>query len=200
VNLSKAKPPGIPSACDKEQGFAIPQAFQKIPKSRRTSALACLVLLAAGFLYFWKNRHSPQEADGSADRAEISPRKAESARPNLIARSNENPMPPAIAANSVQSTAPQMEEVLEQIHDASVTYDPKELPKIQPFLTHENPEVRKAAVDGMVILGDASAGAMIREAAKSAPTPQEAVEMLEAADYVELPSARAVIRKKKTEE
>lgn len=169
-------------------------------KSRFTLTLACLVLLAAGLLYFWKNRHSPQEAEGAADRAEISQRKSESARPNFITRSNENSTPPAIAADAVQTAVPKMDEILGQIHDASVTYDPKELPKIQPFLTHENPEVRKAAVDGMVILGDASAGAMIREAAKSAPTPQEAVKMLEAADYVELPSARAILRKQKTEE
>ena len=90
----------------------------------------------------------------------------------------------------------QTETILEQINDASVTYDPRELSKIQPFLTHADPEVRKAAMNGMIVLGDASAGAMLRDAAKSAQSPQEAVAMLEAADYVELPSATNDLRNK----
>jgi hypothetical protein len=79
--------------------------------------------------------------------------------------------------------------LLEKIHDASVTYDPNQLPVIAEFLLHENPEVRKAAIDGMIVLGDSAAAPLLRQAALSAPTPQEAVALEEAAAYMELPSA-----------
>jgi hypothetical protein len=89
-------------------------------------------------------------------------------------------------------------EILEEIHDASVTYDPKQLMKIEPYLLHPDSEVRQAAINGMIVLGDASAGALMRAAAAKAPSPQEAVALLEAADYVELPSASEIIRKPKS--
>jgi hypothetical protein len=88
------------------------------------------------------------------------------------------------------------EEILEEINDAAVTYDPADLPRIEPYLLHPDKETRQAAMNGMVTLGDASAGALLRNAASRAPTPQEAVRLLEAADYVELPSATLRRRKK----
>jgi hypothetical protein len=80
-------------------------------------------------------------------------------------------------------------EALEKIHDASVSYDPAELPVIRPYLLSSDPELRAAAVDAMIVLGDASAGPMLREAAKSLASEEEAKQMLKAADYVELPPA-----------
>ena len=44
-------------------------------------------------------------------------------------------------------------------------------------------------MNGMVVLGDASAGPMLRDAARSLSSPEEARKMEEAANYVELPSA-----------
>ncbi len=90
-----------------------------------------------------------------------------------------------------------VEQILGEIHDASITYDPHELSKIGPYLRHENPSVRAAAVDGMIVLGDASAGVMLREAAKVTTSSQEVIAMLQAADYVELPSATDVLRIKR---
>lgn len=87
-------------------------------------------------------------------------------------------------------------EILEEINDAAVTYDPADLPRIEPYLLHPDEEIRKAAINGMITLGDASAGALLRKAASLASTPQEAVRLLEAADYVELPSATLRRRKK----
>ena len=101
------------------------------------------------------------------------------------------------AQSTTLPTPMTVEQICEIIHDASVTYDPKELATIQPFLLHQDPAIRKAAIDGMIVLGDASAGVMLRDAAKGATSPQEAVAMLEAADYVELPSATNVLRLKK---
>lgn len=88
------------------------------------------------------------------------------------------------------------EQILETVHQASITYDPKELPAIQKYLLNADPEIREAARNGMVVLGDASAGPMLRDASKLASTPHEAVAMLEAADYVELPSGTLNLKKR----
>lgn len=81
------------------------------------------------------------------------------------------------------------EQIFAVIEEAMVSYDPQELPKIQPYLLHADPEIRQVALESMVNMGEAAAAPMLRAAAKLAVTPQEAVAMNEAADYVELPSA-----------
>lgn len=87
------------------------------------------------------------------------------------------------------------EEIFAAIEDAASSYSAEELPKIQPYLLHPDPEVRAAAVQGMINLGDASAAPLLRTAAQLAPSSQEAEGMKKAADYVELPSAS--LRKRK---
>jgi hypothetical protein len=82
-----------------------------------------------------------------------------------------------------------VERILETMREAAITYDPAGLSKIEPYLLHSDAGVRKAAINSMIKLGHASAGPMMRKAAASAYTPYEAVNLLEAADYVELPSA-----------
>lgn len=77
--------------------------------------------------------------------------------------------------------------ILGEIEQASVTYDAKALPDIERYLLHPDPEVRQAAMNGMIVLGDAAAGPLLRKAAEKAPTPKEAVALTEAADYIELP-------------
>lgn len=86
---------------------------------------------------------------------------------------------------------------METIQTASISYDPVDLPRIQPFLFHPDPEVRAAAFNGIVVLGHAAGAPLLREAAKRAATPQEAVELLGKADYLELPSAPIGSRLKK---
>lgn len=84
--------------------------------------------------------------------------------------------------------------IMEAIQTASVSYDPVELPRIQPFLSHPDPEVRAAALNGIVVLGHAAGAPLLREAARSAATTKEAVELLTKADYLELPSAPVSMR------
>lgn len=79
-------------------------------------------------------------------------------------------------------------EVLEFIHEAAISYSAEELPKIQPFLQHPDPEVRAAALQGMITLGDAAAAPLLRNAAQFAISAEEAAALRQAADYVELPS------------
>ena len=80
-------------------------------------------------------------------------------------------------------------EALEEIEEAASSYDPAQLPVIRPYLTHSDPELRAAAVNGMVVLGDGSAGPMLRDAARNLSSPEEVKKLEEAANYVELPSA-----------
>lgn len=103
-----------------------------------------------------------------------------------------------VTAQAPRSSLPtEKPKILEVIDEASVSYDAAELPKIQPFLLHADPEVRKAALEGMLTLGDAAAAPMLRTAAKLALTPEEAQAMTEAAAYLELPSGSMLKMKPK---
>lgn len=114
------------------------------------------------------------------------------------------PPPPAAVADAagpvpgsppLPADAP-AEAILAEIEAASISYDARELPRIRPFLTHPDPAVREAAVNGVFILGDAAGAPLLREAARLTATPQEAVRLLEMADYLELPSGSLISRKK----
>ena len=87
------------------------------------------------------------------------------------------------------------EEILAEIEAASVTYDAAALPRIERFLLHSDPEVRQSARDGMIVLGDAAAGPLLRKASRHIADPLEAAALLKAADYVELPPAPLKRRK-----
>ena len=91
-----------------------------------------------------------------------------------------------------------IQQILDEIHDASVTYSADALILIEPYLLHADAGVRRAAIEGMIVLGEKGAGQLMRAAAVKAPTPQDAVALLEAADYVELPSATGIFKKKKS--
>ena len=79
------------------------------------------------------------------------------------------------------------EEVMEKLQDAAVTYDPAQLLVIRPYLMDSDPTIRAAAVNAMVVLGDASAAPMLRDAAKRLASPDEAKTYESKAAYLELP-------------
>jgi len=78
---------------------------------------------------------------------------------------------------------------IEKMQEAATSYDPAELPVIRPYLESPDPELREAAVDAMMVLGDASAGPMLREAAKKLDSIEESYKMVKAAEFLELPPA-----------
>ncbi|HRJ07586.1 MAG TPA: HEAT repeat domain-containing protein [Prosthecobacter sp.] len=151
-------------------------------------------LLAA--VVFWSFQAAgPDEAQAASppvpETKSLPPGASGGANPgNPVAPSPNTPAPatvPMDAANEV---------ILQEIEQASITYDAKDLPRIRPFLSHPDPEIREAAINGMIVLGDAAAAPMLREASQIAPTPQEAVRMQEVAAYLELPSGSLVSRTK----
>lgn len=107
------------------------------------------------------------------------------------------PAPAAASAPTAPAAPPAAvalpkERILQAIGDAAVSYDARELPNIEPFLRHPDAEVRAAALRGMLTLGDAAAAPLLRAASRQAATPQEAVALIEAADYLELPSGSLI--------
>jgi hypothetical protein len=78
-------------------------------------------------------------------------------------------------------------EVLEILSRAATSYDAAELPTIEPYLRHSSPEVRQAALDSVIILGDAAGAPILRAAAATSETPAEADKLLKAAAFLELP-------------
>lgn len=93
------------------------------------------------------------------------------------------PVDPAVAAKRAE----EKKATLEAINDAATTYEAAQLPFINKYLYDKDPEIRKAAMDAMLVLGDAGAGKYLRDAAQSAETEKERDALVKAADYSELP-------------
>ena len=104
---------------------------------------------------------------------------------------------PARSPEALDQDGEEVDQVVVELNNIATTYDAAELPKIQPYLLHPKAEVREAAMNAMVTLGDASAGPLLRNAAAQVADPREAVEILDAADYVELPPSTNLKFKKK---
>lgn len=85
---------------------------------------------------------------------------------------------------------------LTRIEDLSVTYDAREVPALAAFLNHDATEVRAAAIDGLIRLGSKEAAEPLRAAAAKVKDPREAIAMLDAADYLELPPMPASMLRK----
>lgn len=82
------------------------------------------------------------------------------------------------------------------IHEAAITYDSASLPTIAQYLTSPDAEVRNAAIDGIMLLGDAAGAPLLRQAALSTGNQLEAAELRAKADYLELPPAKLMTPEK----
>jgi hypothetical protein len=69
-----------------------------------------------------------------------------------------------------------------------VTYEASALPVIARYLTHADPALREAAREGMLQMGLQEASPLLREAAGKVQDPREAIALLDAADFLELPT------------
>lgn len=135
------------------------------------------------------------QAGGSPEKPEL----PEAAKPTPAAlaaadQAASKPDPVVVPVSKLVPDDAPREVLLEAINDVAITYDPAELPKIKPYLLHPDAEVRKAALDGMVVLGDAAASPLLRDAARQVTSTKEAIEMMQAAEYLELPSATGMFK------
>lgn len=165
-------------------------------KTKRLMLSGFLVLSMSLLVALWKFSDDPPPASGNASLASASGHAGiRTAAKMPVVRADpqggHQEMKAAIRDAEAISVTPAaaMDAAMEKIHDAATTYDPAQLAVIRPYLVSADPELRAAAVDAMIVLGDASAGAMLREAAARMSTDEEAKAMMEAADYVELPPA-----------
>ena len=150
------------------------------------AAGGAILLLAAGWIFI---RNGKEEVSGELpSQADSGPVASRPATSSQTPRQD----PQATTPANPKLTDQERIAILGKIEEASVTYDAKALPQIEPFLLHPDPEVRTAALNGMIVLGESGAAPLLRKAAEKAPTPQEAVAMTEAAGYLELPSGTFV--------
>ena len=157
-----------------------------------TAAVICII---AVILVVVKISTNADEKNDNRDAEKPSPISSAAARVKVKDNRQDSPVNQqnqidAINQELVTADVEKMrEEALEKIQDASVTYDAAELPTIRPYLESSDPVLRAAAVDAMLVLGDAAAGPMLREAAQRLESEDEAKQMIKAADYIELPPA-----------
>lgn len=85
-------------------------------------------------------------------------------------------------------TPAEKELVLTDMNRAACTYEASSLPKIVPYLYSKDKELREAALNNIVTLGDAAGAPLLRKAAEQSQDPNEAAALMNMADYLELPS------------
>jgi hypothetical protein len=165
--------------------------------------LALALLSLAGIVYLGFDLASPRAAPpmGSsasptanpsppppATGSDLPSQSAAPARANLPAA----PAPATTLDTTAPLTASLREQVLDAIQSAATTYDTAALPHIQPYLVNTDPEVRSAALNGVIVLGESAGAALLRAAASQLKDPREAVAYLDAAEYLELPSGTLI--------
>jgi len=136
------------------------------------------ITLVVGALIGWlmSNGHKPVPDEEVKTRS--TPSAPASAKPRP-------PMPPKVTGAPVVVDAI----VQSDIDSAVVLYSPEALPTFERFLASNEPDVREAARDGLVRLGETGGAALLRHATARMTDPEEIKRMLETADYLELPSA-----------
>jgi hypothetical protein len=76
----------------------------------------------------------------------------------------------------------------ETIEAAVVRYEPSAVKDIRPWLLDADPQIRQAARDGLVQLGESDAVPFLRDAASRLQDPAEIASLHEAADLLSLPA------------
>lgn len=103
---------------------------------------------------------------------------------------------------SVPASTPspsEKDKIIDKVRDASTTYDAASLPIIEPYLYSPDPEVRGEAVNAIVNLGDKAGAALLRKYAEKESDLERKLEILKLADWLELPSGKFRLSKKKNE-
>ena len=89
---------------------------------------------------------------------------------------------------TVLSLSAEREKTLERIREATVTYSEEGLVVLRPLLMSKDPEIRAAAVEGIVQLGVGGGAAVLRDAAARSTNAEERKTLLESAAFIELPA------------
>jgi hypothetical protein len=135
--------------------------------------------------------------------------------PNLLSSSSNRPetvsvkpqvqeLKPVIdeqhSPNSAPKATPVLEKdkVIDNLREASVTYDKVALPGITPYLASADPDVRQEAINAVVNIGDPAGAPFLRSQAAREADFNKKKELLDLADWLELPSATLILPKRKS--
>ncbi|MDB6078778.1 MAG: hypothetical protein JWO82_2525 [Akkermansiaceae bacterium] len=149
-------------------------------------ALCVLAVISAGWLMQRGKTGAaspvPQEQASAAVTAQSS------ARLNERRAAEAQVTPGSLPSPAPASSPEEKEQRFDAINAAATTYAPEGIRDIKPYLLDPDAEIRLAAKDGLIVLGEAGGASALRAAAKQLKDPREAAVFLEAADYLELPS------------
>ena len=152
--------------------------------------LLALVLGAGSGAFFWLTRESAPQTPPSHP-ALAPARSASSPQSGSAPDAPISDREPAVASTTdpTATEAPLLsgEAAIEAISDLSATYDAASVPALARYLKHKDPEIRAAARDGLINLGERAAIPFLAEAAKTAPA-EEAQSLREAAEFLALPT------------
>jgi len=144
------------------------------------AAFAAVAVLGLGVGIF-ALRQEPAPAAPAAGPAPLSRTERTKATP-----SDSNP---AGVVKSAPLASPEQRATAQRsIEEAVTTYEPAAVKTIAPFLQDPDPEIRAAARDGLIQLGEQDAIPVLRLAATRMGNEAEATACREAANYLELPS------------
>ena len=156
-----------------------------------------LPLIVAGVVLLWWRSTSTPETPGAAPKpaAPAQPPtpppptpSSPSVTPLVSDADSVAPVVPPPAASPVAPALEALSSARERIDALVVTYAKESLPALSSYLTHQDPAVREAARDGFLQMGLTEGAAYLRAAADQIRDPREAVQLLDAADFLDLPS------------
>ena len=155
--------------------------------------------VGVGLALFWY-RHPKADVKASARPADASVPSAPdtaaapvTASPSASLATNESGPAASNSSDKTPSLPPEpettasREQTLETIQDLAVTYDAASVPALARFLSNRDAEIRAAARDGLIQLGERAAIPYLQEAARKA-APEEAQALREAAEFLALPT------------
>jgi hypothetical protein len=82
------------------------------------------------------------------------------------------------------------EAILVEIDDAIVTYAPEGVALIGPHVSSNDPDIRAAAIEGLKQLDEPEGAKLLRRLAQKATNLRDRSELIEAAQFIELPPIR----------
>jgi len=111
-----------------------------------------------------------------------------------------SPKPPALIATTptpskspkahAELTKDQKESIIDQLQSIGESYDPEFLAQVAPWLSNPDKDVRTAAMNAILLIGDSAGASLLRKAVNLVDDPREASVLLDNADYLELPPSQ----------
>ena len=164
--------------------FILGPALNKIMRPKFVFALLLLALLALGAAFFLKQHF------GSAA---TPPPVTESVTPAPVASFAPPPAPISAAPATTNAPTPEQREAAidaetGRLLDWSMNEDPASLSNILADLTNPEKEIRDAAIEATKQFGSSNAIPTLKEVAANTTDTQEQIDLLEAANFLSLPS------------